>query len=54
MKGTRSNSIPKLILEWNVKGRRRKEKPRDQWLDGVRRNFISKDLTEEVEDRIVA
>ena len=34
-------------LEWNAEGRRKRGKPREQWMDGVTSNIISKDLTEE-------
>ena len=41
-----------IILQWNAEDRKRKGKPREQWMDGVRRNMISKYLTEEdAEDR---
>ena len=47
-----SNTIPKMMMEWNTEGRRRKGKPREQWIDGLRRSIISKDLTGEgAEDR---
>ena len=47
-----SDRISKVILKWNTVGRRRKEKPRKQWMDRVRRNVVKKDLTEkDAEDR---
>ena len=32
----RSKRIPKIIMEWNAEDRRRKEKPKEQWMDEVR------------------
>ena len=43
-----SDRIPKMILKWNVEGRRKTEKPREQWMDGVRVTLINKDLAEEL------
>ena len=49
---TGTNRIPKLILNWNAEGRRRKGKSRKQWMYGVRSSMKSKDLTEkDAEDR---
>ena len=42
-----SEKISKVILEWNAGERRRKEKPRKQWMNGVKRNMINKYFTEE-------
>ena len=39
--------IPKMILEWNAEGRRRRGKPREQWMDGIRRSMNRMELTEE-------
>ena len=48
LKGVRSERIPKKIfLEWNSKGSRRKGKPIEQWMDGLRRCLIDIHLTEE-------
>ena len=44
----RINTIPKIMQEWNVVGKRRKGKPRGQWVDGVRR-MLSKHLTKEIQ-----
>ena len=33
----KSNRNPKITLEWNTEGRRRKKKPREQWMDGIRK-----------------
>ena len=47
-----SYRIPETILIWNSMGIKRKGRLREQWMDGVRRNLISKDFREEVaEDR---
>ena len=47
-----SDRIPKIILKWNVEGRRKKEKLREYWMDRIRRTMISKDFTEwDAEDR---
>ena len=31
-----------MILVWNTEGSRRKGKPREQWINGVRRRMIAK------------
>ena len=47
MKRIRDNRISKTILDRNSESRRRKWKPREQWMDEVRRNMNDKDLTKE-------
>ena len=46
MRRVRNHRIPKIILKWNTEDRGRKEKPKEQWMDGVR-SMISKDSAEE-------
>ena len=43
-----SNRIPKIVLGWNSEGWSRKGKPRKQWMNGVRINIVSKELTEKM------
>ena len=46
--------IPKIILEWDAEGRRRREKPQEKWMDGIRRSMNRLELTEEdAQDRNV-
>jgi hypothetical protein len=46
LRRVRNHRIPKIILKWNTEDRGRKEKPKEQWMDGVR-SMISKDSAEE-------
>ena len=39
--------IPKIILEYNAEGRRRRGKPQKKWKDGIRRSMNRLELTEE-------
>jgi hypothetical protein len=39
------NRLPLKILEWEPEGKRRK--PKDRWIDGVRRSMTNHGLTEE-------
>ena len=36
-----------MILEWNAEGRRRRGKPQEKWMDGIRRPMNRLELTEE-------
>ena len=38
--------IPKMILEWNAEGRRRRGNPQEKWMDGIRRSMNRLELTE--------
>jgi hypothetical protein len=39
--------LPRKILEWEPKGTRRRGRPKERWIDGVRRSMIDHGLTEE-------
>jgi hypothetical protein len=41
------NRLPVKILEWEPEGTRRKGRPKERWIDGVRRSMTSHGLTEE-------
>jgi hypothetical protein len=41
------NSLPLKILEWEPEGTRRRGRPKDRWIDGVRRSMTNHGLTEE-------
>jgi hypothetical protein len=41
------NSLPRKILEWEPEGKRRRERPKERWIDGVRRSMTHHGLTEE-------
>ena len=43
--------MQKMILERKLVDMRRNGKPREMWMDGVRRGMISKALTEDADDR---
>jgi hypothetical protein len=45
-----SDRTTKIMLYWSLENRKRKRKPREQWIDGVRRSIISKNLREEDAD----
>jgi len=39
--------LPRTVLEWELEGTRRKEKPEERWMDGEGRNVIDNRMTEE-------
>jgi hypothetical protein len=41
------NSLPLKILEWEPEGTRRRGRPKERWIDGVRRSMTNHGLTEE-------
>jgi hypothetical protein len=41
------NRLPRKILDWEPEGRRRRERPKEKWTDGVRRSMTNRGLTEE-------
>jgi hypothetical protein len=41
------NRLPLKILEWEPDGMRRRGRPKDRWIDGVRRSMTNHGLTEE-------
>jgi hypothetical protein len=41
------NRLPLKILEWEQEGTRRSERPKERWIDGVRRSMTNHGLTEE-------
>jgi hypothetical protein len=41
------NRLPRKSLEWEPEGTRRKGRPKDRWIDGVRRSMTDHGLTEE-------
>jgi hypothetical protein len=41
------NRLPLKILEWEPQGTRRRGRPEDRWIDGVRRSMTNHGLTEE-------
>jgi hypothetical protein len=41
------NRLPLKILEWEPEGTRRKGRPKDRWIDGVRRSMTNHGLIEE-------
>jgi hypothetical protein len=41
------NRLPRTFLEWEPQGKRRKVRPKERWMDGVRRSMKSCELTEE-------
>jgi hypothetical protein len=41
------NRLPLNILEWEPEGTRRRERPKDKWIDGVRRSMTNHGLREE-------
>ena len=40
-----TNRILEMILQWNIVRRRGKGKPKELWIDGVKRSKTSKNLT---------
>ena len=42
----REDKIPKMILEWNAEGRRRRAKPQEKWMDGIRSCMNGLELTD--------
>jgi hypothetical protein len=41
------NRLPLKILEWDPEGTRRRRRPEERWIDGVRRSMANHGLTEE-------
>jgi hypothetical protein len=41
------NRLPLKILEWEPEGTWRRGRPKDRWIDGVRRSMTNHGLTEE-------
>jgi hypothetical protein len=41
------NKLPLKILEWEPEGTRRRVRPKERWIDGVRRSMTNHGLTEE-------
>jgi hypothetical protein len=41
------NRPPRKILEWEPEGTRRRGRPKERWIDGVRRSMTDNGLTEE-------
>jgi hypothetical protein len=41
------NRLALKILEWEPVGTRRRGRPKERWIDGVRRSMINHELTEE-------
>jgi hypothetical protein len=41
------NRLPLKILEYEPKGTRRRGRPKERWIDGVRRSMTNHGLTEE-------
>jgi hypothetical protein len=41
------NRLPLNILEWEPEGTRRRGRPKERWIDGVRRSMTNHGLTEE-------
>jgi hypothetical protein len=41
------NRLPLNILEWEPEGTRRRRRPEERWIDGVRRSVTNHGLTEE-------
>jgi hypothetical protein len=41
------NRLPRKILEWETEGTRRRGRPKERWIDGVRRRMTNYGLTEE-------
>ena len=45
-----NNRILKVTLEWNAEDRRKRDELREQYMNGMRKNMISKDLRGEDEE----
>jgi hypothetical protein len=41
------NRLPLKVLEWEPEGKRRRGRPKERWIDGVRRSMTNHGLTEE-------
>jgi hypothetical protein len=41
------NRLPLNILDWEPEGTRRRERPKERWIVGLRRNMTNHGLTEE-------
>jgi hypothetical protein len=40
------NGLPRKMLEWEPEGTRRRGRPKERWIDGVRRSMTNHGLTE--------
>jgi hypothetical protein len=47
VKGMPGNRLPLKILEWEPEGTRKRGRPKERWIDGVRLNMTNHGLTEE-------
>jgi hypothetical protein len=41
------NRLPLKVLEWEPEGTRRRGRPKERWIDGIRRSTTNHGLTEE-------
>jgi hypothetical protein len=41
------NRLPRKIVEWELEGTRRRGRPKDRWINGVRRSMTNYGLREE-------
>jgi hypothetical protein len=41
------NRLPLKVLEWELEGTRRRGRPKERWIEGVRRSMTNRGLTEE-------
>jgi hypothetical protein len=41
------NRLPLKVLEWEPEGTRRRGRPKERWIDGVRRSMTNHGLTED-------
>jgi hypothetical protein len=41
------NRLPLKVLEWEPEGTRRRGRPKERWIGGVRRSMTNRGLTEE-------
>jgi hypothetical protein len=49
------NRLPRKILEWEPEGTRRRGRPKERWIDGVRWSMTNHGITEEdIRDRQMA
>jgi hypothetical protein len=48
VKRTPGNRLPLKVLEWEPEGTRRRGRPKEIWIDGVRRSMTNQGLTEEI------
>jgi hypothetical protein len=47
VKRTSGNRLPLKVLGWEPEGTRRRGRPKERWMDGVRRSMTNHGLTEE-------